>query len=120
MGVETELSVSLPSTERPGQDIETRSRCEPLAPIVGVSARCSGSSVGRTPRPAQVGQAPCELLKLKVRGAISGRLIPQEAPVGCSENSISSPPIIDIGTMRAPSFSVVPGEPFTGCRNYTS
>src|SRR5258706_233241 len=71
MCVETELSVSLPSTERPGQDIETRSRCEPLAPIVGVSARCSGSSVGRTPRPAQVGQAPCGLLKLKAHCLIS-------------------------------------------------
>src|SRR5260370_42130132 len=99
MGVETELSVSLPSTERPGQDIETRARCEPLAPIVGGSARCSGSSVGRTPRPAQIGQAPCGLLKLKVCGAISGRLIPQKAQVGCSENSISSPPMIDTCTM---------------------
>src|SRR6266567_968471 len=29
------------------------------------------------PRPVQVGHAPCGLLKLKVRGAISGRLMPQ-------------------------------------------
>src|SRR5438876_9129653 len=57
MRVETELSVSSPSTERPDQDIETREAFEPLAPIAGVAARCSASTVGRTPRPAQVGQA---------------------------------------------------------------
>ena len=77
----------------------------------------SGSVVCSTPRPAQVGQAPCGLLKLKVCGAISGRLIPQETQVGCSENSISSPPMIDNSTMPPPNFSVVSRESVARWRN---
>src|SRR5260370_41282430 len=116
MRVETELSVSVHSTERPGQDIQTRSASEPLAPIAGVSARCSASTVGTIPRPAQVGQAPCGLLKLKVCGAISGRLIPQETQVGCSENRISSPPMTDTRTRPPPSESVGSTESVTRWR----
>ena len=47
--------------------------------------RCSsGSNSWSVPRPVQVGQAPCGLLKEKVRGSISGRLVPQLAQAKCS------------------------------------
>ena len=45
----------------------------------------SGSSYIFTPRPVQSGQAPCGLLKLKLRGAISPRLIPHTTQAKCSE-----------------------------------
>ena len=49
----------------------------------------SGSNSIWLPRPVQVGQAPCGLLKLKVRGSISGRLMPQTGQAKRSEKSRS-------------------------------
>src|SRR6266550_5241853 len=117
MRADAELSISSPPTNLRDRGIETRSASEASVPIADVSAICSGSMVCSTPRPAQVGQAPCGLLKLKVCGAISGRLIPQETQVGCSENSISSPPMIDTSKMPLPSFNVVSSESVTRWRN---
>ncbi|MBK9232309.1 MAG: hypothetical protein IPO15_16015 [Anaerolineae bacterium] len=45
----------------------------------------SGSNSICTPKPLQVWQAPCGELKEKVRGSISGRLMPQWTQAKCSE-----------------------------------
>ena len=47
----------------------------------------SGSTSNLYPRPVQSGQAPWGLLKLKVRGSISDRLIPHRTQANCSENT---------------------------------
>jgi hypothetical protein len=60
-----------------------------MAPSLSVSPRfgmtSDGSSSMRTPRPVHSGQAPCGLLKLKLRGAISPMLKPQVVQAKCSE-----------------------------------
>ncbi len=51
----------------------------------------------RDPSPSQAGQAPCGLLKLKLRGSISGRLVPQAGHARWTLSSRSSQPAGDGG-----------------------
>src|SRR5512136_3092056 len=70
----------------------------------------SGSISSLMPRPVHFGQAPCGLLKLKVRGAISPRLTPQLTQAKCSEKSNSSPSTMETSTTPDPSLSAVSTE----------
>src|SRR4030042_3927681 len=75
----------------------------PSARVSSLLAITRSASISRLlPRPVQSGQAPCGLLKLKVRGAISPRLIPQLTPAKCSEKSNSPPSAIETSTTPAP------------------
>src|SRR5258708_33800300 len=87
-----------------------------MDPTSGLKGYWSGSTGCTSPRPPQVGKAPCGLLKLKVCGVISGRLIPQETQVGCSENRSSSPPMTDTRTRPPPSEGVDSTESVTRWR----
>ncbi len=51
----------------------------------------------RDPSPSQAGQAPWGLLKLKLRGSISGRLVPQAGHARWTLRSRSSQPAVDVG-----------------------
>ena len=92
-----------------------------LSPLSGMTRL--GSISRLEPRPVQAGQAPYGLLKLKVRGAISPRLIPQYTQAKCSENSDSSPSTTFTRTTPAPSLRAVSTEsasraalaPFSTC-----
>ncbi len=59
------------------------------------------------PRPWQAGQAPCGLLKLKMRGWISGSEMPQCTQANFSLNVSVSPSVVSISTSPSASWAAV-------------
>ena len=67
----------------------------------------SGSRANLNPKPVQSPQAPWGLLKLNVRGSISGKLVLHLVQANCSENTRASLPSTWASTTPSPSRKAV-------------